>query len=74
GALWGAAGVMTLAILAGAFWLFSLSLPGSDNGQAPAMAQGEPPPEAPSARETLNHMGANGDAVTMRAAKERNDT
>lgn len=65
---------MTLAILAGAFWLFSSSSPGSDNGQAPAMAQDEPPREAPSARETLNHMGITWDAFTMRAAIERNDT
>ncbi|ESG80399.1 hypothetical protein SEEK9263_24448, partial [Salmonella enterica subsp. enterica serovar Kentucky str. ATCC 9263] len=74
GALWGGVGVMTLAILAGAFWLFSSSSPGSDNGQAPAMAQDEPPREAPSARETLNHMGITWDAFTMRAAIERNDT
>ncbi|PVJ85524.1 hypothetical protein C4861_10605, partial [Salmonella enterica subsp. enterica serovar Senftenberg] len=74
GALWGAVGVMTLAILAGAFWLFSSSSPDSDNGQTPAMAQDEPPREAPSARETLNHMGITWDAFTMRAAIERNDT
>lgn len=74
GTLWAGVGVMTLAILAGAFWLFSSPSPGSDNGQAPAMAQDEPPREAPSARETLNHMGITWDAFTMRAAIERNDT
>ncbi|MGS8699908.1 STY4199 family HEPN domain-containing protein, partial [Salmonella enterica subsp. enterica serovar Infantis] len=74
GALWGGVGVMTLAILAGAFWLISSSSPGSDNGQAHAMAQDEPPREAPSARESLIHMGFTWVAFTMRAAIERNDT
>ncbi|MGS9174511.1 STY4199 family HEPN domain-containing protein, partial [Salmonella enterica subsp. enterica serovar Infantis] len=67
-------GVMTLAILAGAFWLCSSSSPGSDTGPAPAMAQDEPPREAPSARATLNQMVINRDAFTMRAAIERKDT
>lgn len=74
GALWGGVGVMTLTILAGAFWLFSSPSPGPGNGQAPAIAQDEPPREAPSARETLNHMGITWDAFTMRAAIDRNDT
>lgn len=74
GVLWGGVCVMTLAILAGAFWLFSTLPPGSGAAQSPAIAQDEPPREAPSARETITHMGITWDTYNMRAAIDRNDT
>lgn len=74
GALWDGVGVMTLAILAGVFWLFSSPSPGDGAGQTLAIAQDEPPREAPSARETITHMGITWDTYNMRAAIDRNDT
>ncbi|EAO9605226.1 hypothetical protein UM55_001921 [Salmonella enterica subsp. enterica serovar Oranienburg] len=74
GVLWGGVCVMTLAILAGAFWLFSTLPSGSGAAQSPAIAQDEPPREAPSARETITHMGITWDTYNMRAAIDRNDT
>ncbi|POT55535.1 hypothetical protein C3432_21010 [Citrobacter amalonaticus] len=72
GALWGAVGVLVLVVLGGGFWLFSTQ------GPAPAqrieIIQNEPKREAPSARETVTHMGITWDTFSLRAAIDRNDT
>ncbi|ECG8589893.1 hypothetical protein FNI11_09020 [Salmonella enterica subsp. salamae] len=74
GMLWGGVGVITVAIVVGAFWLFSMQPPAAKAEYTSAIAQGEPPREAPSARETITHMGITWDTHNMRAAIERNDT
>lgn len=76
GALWGAVGVMVLAIIAGGVWLVTSSNPPS----AVAAAGPEPQPvakemrEAPSSREKLTRMGVTWDENNFRSAIDRNDT
>lgn len=61
GALWGAVGVMVIAIVVGGFWLVTSSKP----QQATARAAEPSPPqemrETPSSRETLTRMGVTRD-------------
>lgn len=72
GTLWGAVGVMVLAILGGGIWLFS----SQESPTAPGIeiVQNEPKREAPSPRESLTQKGITWDAFNMRAAIDRNDT
>ncbi|MHA0962337.1 STY4199 family HEPN domain-containing protein [Enterobacter cancerogenus] len=74
GALWGAVGVMVIAIVVGGFWLVTSSKP----QQATARAAEPSPPqemrETPSSRETLTRMGVTWDESNFRSAINRNDT
>lgn len=75
GALWGAVGVMVLAIVVGGFWLVtSDNAPASASGVTPA-AQTAPQEikEKPSSRETLLRKGITWDESNLRAAIDRND-
>lgn len=75
GALWGAVGVMVIAIVAGGFWLVTSSKP---QPAAENTAQAAAPPqemrETPSSRETLTRMGVTWDESNFRSAINRNDT
>ncbi|KLR18610.1 membrane protein, partial [Enterobacter hormaechei subsp. hormaechei] len=74
GVLWGAVGVMVIAIIVGGFWLVTSSKP----QQAVVAATGAPPAqemrETPSSRETLTRMGVTWDENNFRSAINRNDT
>ncbi|WNJ34606.1 STY4199 family HEPN domain-containing protein [Enterobacter hormaechei] len=74
GVLWGAVGVMVIAIIVGGFWLVTSSKP----QQAVVAAAGAPPAqemrETPSSRETLTRMGVTWDENNFRSAINRNDT
>lgn len=74
GALWGAVGVMVIAIVAGGFWLVTSSKP---QPAAVSAAEAAPPQdmrETPSSRETLTRMGVTWDENNFRSAINRNDT
>jgi hypothetical protein len=75
GALWGAVGVMVIAIVVGGFWLVTSSKP---QPAAENTAQAAAPPqemrETPSSRETLTRMGVTWDESNFRSAINRNDT
>ncbi|MCX5575954.1 STY4199 family HEPN domain-containing protein [Enterobacter sp. E-TC7] len=75
GALWGAVGVMVIAIVVGGFWLVTSSKP---QPAAENTAQAAAPPqemrETPSSRETLTRMGVTWDDNNFRSAINRNDT
>ncbi|MGM8568399.1 STY4199 family HEPN domain-containing protein [Enterobacter hormaechei subsp. hormaechei] len=74
GVLWGAVGVMVIAIIVGGFWLVT----SSKAQQAVVAAAGAPPAqemrETPSSRETLTRMGVTWDENNFRSAINRNDT
>jgi hypothetical protein len=76
GALWGAVGVMVIAMLAGGFWLFSSDEPSSPvtPANAEVMAAPHEMRETPSSRETLTRMGVTWDENNFRSAIDRNDT
>ncbi|BDG82610.1 MULTISPECIES: STY4199 family HEPN domain-containing protein [Citrobacter] len=74
GALWGGVGAMVLAILVGAFWLFSSPPPSAAPVQRDEVMQDDARLEAPSARETMSRMGITWDPFNMRSAIDRNDT
>ncbi|MEB7544684.1 STY4199 family HEPN domain-containing protein [Enterobacter huaxiensis] len=74
GVLWGAVGVMVIAIVAGGFWLVTSGKP-----QPAAVNAAETPPpqemrEMPSSRETLTKAGVTWDENNFRSAINRNDT
>ncbi|HDR2622970.1 TPA: hypothetical protein QCI71_003895 [Enterobacter chuandaensis] len=75
GALWGAVGVMVIAIVVGGFWLVTSTKP---QPAAENTAQAAAPPqemrETPSSRETLTRMGVTWDDNNFRSAINRNDT
>lgn len=76
GALWGAVGVMVLAMIAGGIWLVTSGTPSS----AATTVSPEPPQvaqemrEAPSSREKLTRKGVTWDENNFRSAIDRNDT
>lgn len=74
GVLWGAVGVMVIAIVVGGFWLVTSGKP-----QPAAVSAAETPPpqemrEMPSSRETLTKAGVTWDENNFRSAINRNDT
>ena len=74
GVLWGAVGVMVIAIIAGGVWLVTSGKP-----QPVAASAAVAPPiqemrETPSSRETLTRMGVTWDENNFRSAINRNDT
>ena len=74
GALWGAVGVMVIAIVAGGFWLVTSSKPQPAAGNVAETAQPQEMRETPSSRETLSRMGVTWDENNFRSAINRNDT
>jgi hypothetical protein len=74
GALWGAVGVMVIAIMAGGFWLVTSSKPQPAAGNVAETAQPQEMRETPSSRETLSRMGVTWDENNFRSAINRNDT
>jgi len=74
--LWGAVGVMVIAMLVGGVWLVS---EGSEPAQAataatPVSTVAEEIRDAPTSRGTLNQMGITWDENNFRSAIDRNDT
>ena len=75
GMLWGAVGVMVLAMLGGGAWLFTSSPPAQIAQSQPSEIHREGPErEKPSSRENLTRMGITWDENNFRAAINRNDT
>lgn len=76
--LWGAVGVMVIAIIAGGVWLVTSSAPTTPAAQVSMESQAAQPPqdmrEKPSSRETLTRMGITWDENNFRSAIERNDS
>ncbi|ABP62570.1 STY4199 family HEPN domain-containing protein [Enterobacter sp. 638] len=76
GTLWGAVGVMVLAIIAGGVWLVVSEMPSAPAATVTAQVQA-PLPETrdkPSPREKLTRMGVTWDENSLRSAIDRNDT
>lgn len=74
GVLWGAVGVMVIAIIAGGVWLVTSGKPQHVAANAAAMPPVEEMRETPSSRETLTRMGVTWDENNFRSAINRNDT
>ncbi len=74
GALWGAVGVMVIAIVVGGFWLVTSGKPSPASVSAAPPAPPEEMRETPSSRETLTRMGVTWDENNFRSAINRNDT
>jgi hypothetical protein len=74
GALWGAVGVMVIAIIAGGVWLVTSGKPQHVAANAAATPPVEEMRETPSSRETLTRMGVTWDENNFRSAINRNDT
>lgn len=74
GMLWGAVGVMVIAIAVGGFWLVTSSKPQPAVVKAAETTQPKEMREAPSSRETLTRMGVTWDENNFRSAINRNDT
>ena len=75
GMLWGAVGVMIIAIAVGGFWLVtSSSKPQPALVNAAETSQPQEMRETPSSRETLTRMGVTWDENNFRSAINRNDT
>lgn len=74
GVLWGAVGVMVIAIVVGGFWLVTSGQPAPATVSAAAPAPIEEMRETPSSRETLTRMGVTWDENNFRSAINRNDT
>ncbi|NQF23306.1 hypothetical protein FCI58_30590, partial [Enterobacter hormaechei] len=67
GALWGAVGVMVIAIVAGGFWLVTSSKPQPATASAAEAASPQEMRETPSSRETLTRMGVTWDENNFRS-------
>jgi len=74
GVLWGAVGVMVIAIIAGGVWLVTSGKPQHVAANAVATPPVEEMREMPSSRETLTRMGVTWDENNFRSAINRNDT
>lgn len=74
GVLWGAVGVMVIAIIAGGVWLVTSGKPQHVAVNAVATPPVEEMRETPSSRETLTRMGVTWDENNFRSAINRNDT
>src|SRR5690606_17329877 len=74
GVLWGAVGVMVIAIVVGGFWLVTSSKPQQAVASTAQPAQPQEMRETPSSRETLTRMGITWDENNFRSAINRNDT
>ncbi|MCI1899620.1 MAG: STY4199 family HEPN domain-containing protein [Enterobacter sp.] len=74
GALWGAVGVMVIAIVVGGFWLVTSTTPPVSAVNTQAQAAPKEMRETPSSRETLTRMGVTWDENNLRSAIDRNDT
>ncbi|MBM3071871.1 hypothetical protein HV346_21875 [Enterobacter sp. RHBSTW-00994] len=74
GALWGAVGLMVIAIVVGGFWLVTSSKPAQVNATVEVRPEPKEMREAPSSRETLTRMGVTWDENNFRSAINRNDT
>lgn len=74
GVLWGAVGVMVIAIIAGGVWLVTSGKPQHVAANAAATPPVEEMRETPSSRETLTRMGVTWDENNFRSAINRNDT
>ncbi|MEH5618134.1 STY4199 family HEPN domain-containing protein [Enterobacter cloacae] len=74
GVLWGAVGVMVIAIVAGGFWLVTSSSPAETAVAASETPAPQEMRETPSSRETLTRMGITWDENNFRSAINRNDT
>lgn len=74
GVLWGAVGVMVIAIIAGGVWLVTSGKPQHVAASSAATPPVEEMRETPSSRETLTRMGVTWDENNFRSAINRNDT
>ncbi|MCP2120044.1 UNVERIFIED_ORG: hypothetical protein J2Y93_000089 [Pantoea agglomerans] len=74
GVLWGAVGVMVIAIIAGGVWLVTSGKPQHVAASAAVTSPVEEMRETPSSRETLTRMGVTWDENNFRSAINRNDT
>lgn len=74
GVLWGAVGVMVIAIIAGGVWLVTSGKPQHVAASAATTPPAEEMRETPSSRETLTRMGVTWDENNFRSAINRNDT
>ena len=74
GVLWGAVGVMVIAIVVGGFWLVTSSAPAETAVAATETPAPQEMRETPSSRETLTRMGITWDENNFRSAINRNDT
>lgn len=74
GVLWGAVGVMVIAIVVGGFWLVTSSSPAETAVAATETPAPQEMRETPSSRETLTRMGITWDENNFRSAINRNDT
>ncbi|MHB9591181.1 STY4199 family HEPN domain-containing protein [Enterobacter mori] len=74
GVLWGAVGVMVIAIIAGGVWLVTSGKQQHVAASAAATSPVEEMRETPSSRETLTRMGVTWDENNFRSAINRNDT
>ena len=74
GVLWGAVGVMVIAIVVGGFWLVNSSKPQPAVASTASPAPVQEMRETPSSRETLTRMGVTWDENNFRSAINRNDT
>ncbi|MEP8939798.1 STY4199 family HEPN domain-containing protein [Enterobacter mori] len=74
GVLWGAVGVMVIAIIAWGVWLVTSGKPQHVAVNAVATPPVEEMRETPSSRETLTRMGVTWDENNFRSAINRNDT
>lgn len=74
GVLWGAVGVMVIAIIAGGVWLVTSGKPQPVAASAAVAPPVQEMRETPSSRETLTRMGVTWDENNFRSAINRNDT
>jgi hypothetical protein len=74
GVLWGAVGVMVIAIIAGGVWLVTSGKPQHVAASAAVTPPAQEMRETPSSRETLTRMGVTWDENNFRSAINRNDT
>ena len=74
GVLWGAVGVMVIAIVVGGVWLVTSSKPQPTVASTASPAPVQEMRETPSSRETLTRMGVTWDENNFRSAISRNDT
>lgn len=74
GVLWGAVGVMVIAIVIGGFWLVTSGKPQPAAVNAAETAPPQEMRETPSSRETLTRAGVTWDENNFRSAINRNDT
>lgn len=74
GVLWGAVGVMVIAIIAGGVWLVTSGKPQPATVNAAVTPPVQDMRETPSSRDTLTRMGVTWDENNFRSAINRNDT